>query len=76
MIVKGLWATVTNGRIVTSSLGRSLDDFSAVCWLYGKYLHETLGYPIGLVESCHGSTSVETWSSPDALQMCGWEYSL
>ncbi|XP_062417050.1 sialate O-acetylesterase isoform X2 [Pungitius pungitius] len=46
-------------------------DFSAVCWLFGRYLHETLRYPIGLVESCWGGTPVEVWSSPRALQQCG-----
>ncbi|KAM8903262.1 sialate O-acetylesterase-like [Spinachia spinachia] len=46
-------------------------DFSAVCWLFGRYLHETLRYPIGLVESCWGGTPVEAWSSPRALRQCG-----
>ncbi|KAK2169934.1 hypothetical protein NP493_1171g00022 [Ridgeia piscesae] len=58
-----------------SSLGGSWTFFSAVCWLYGKYLHETLGYPIGLVESCWGGTMVEAWSSPDALKQCGLKMS-
>ncbi|XP_068440734.1 sialate O-acetylesterase [Clinocottus analis] len=46
-------------------------QFSAVCWLFGRYLYETLQYPIGLVESCWGGTPVEVWSSPRALQRCG-----
>ncbi|XP_069138696.1 sialate O-acetylesterase-like isoform X2 [Argopecten irradians] len=45
--------------------------FSAVCWLYGKYLYQKLGYPIGLVNTCWGGTPVEAWSSPDALAKCG-----
>ncbi|KAJ8368838.1 hypothetical protein SKAU_G00088660 [Synaphobranchus kaupii] len=47
--------------------------FSAVCWLFGRYLYKTLGYPVGLVESCWGGTPVEAWSSPQALQKCGLE---
>nr|XP_056716641.1 sialate O-acetylesterase [Euleptes europaea] len=45
--------------------------FSAVCWLFGRYLYETLQYPIGLVESSWGGTPVEAWSSPKALRKCG-----
>ncbi|XP_015284889.1 PREDICTED: sialate O-acetylesterase [Gekko japonicus] len=45
--------------------------FSAVCWLFGRYLYETLQYPIGLVESSWGGTPVEAWSSRRALRKCG-----
>uniref|UniRef100_A0A3P9I405 Sialic acid acetylesterase n=1 Tax=Oryzias latipes TaxID=8090 RepID=A0A3P9I405_ORYLA len=50
---------------------RILSEFSAVCWLFGRYMFEKLKYPIGLVESCWGGTSVEAWSSPRALKQCG-----
>ncbi|KAF3693001.1 Sialate O-acetylesterase [Channa argus] len=52
---------------------RSVADFSAVCWLFGRYMYENLKYPIGLVESCWGGTPVEAWSSSRALQQCGLE---
>ncbi|XP_053385151.1 uncharacterized protein LOC128550329 [Mercenaria mercenaria] len=45
--------------------------FSAVCWLYGKYLYQHLKKPIGLLETSWGGTPVEAWSSPDALKKCG-----
>ncbi|KAM9113808.1 sialate O-acetylesterase isoform 2-T2 [Pangshura tecta] len=45
--------------------------FSAVCWLFGRHLFETLQYPIGLVESCWGGTCIEAWSSGRVLQECG-----
>lgn len=48
-------------------------EFSAVCWLFGRYLYKTLQYPIGLVESCWGGTPVEVWSSSRALKKCGLE---
>ncbi|KAM9853189.1 sialate O-acetylesterase [Aulostomus maculatus] len=48
-------------------------QFSAVCWLFGRYMFEQLKYPIGLVESCWGGTPVEAWSSSGALQQCGLE---
>ncbi|CAG2218688.1 SIAE [Mytilus edulis] len=44
--------------------------FSAVCWLFGKYLSSHVSYPIGLIESDWGGTPIEAWSSPDALQKC------
>lgn len=49
----------------------SLADFSAVCWLFGRYMNKILNYPVGLVESCWGGTPVEVWSSSRALQQCG-----
>ncbi|XP_049339723.1 sialate O-acetylesterase isoform X1 [Astyanax mexicanus] len=51
--------------------GKDFTHFSAVCWLFGRYLYETLQYPVGLVESCWGGTPIETWSSPRVLQKCG-----
>ncbi|XP_022055368.1 sialate O-acetylesterase isoform X2 [Acanthochromis polyacanthus] len=51
----------------------ALREFSAVCWLFGRYMHDKLKYPIGLVESCWGGTPVEAWSSTRALQKCGLE---
>lgn len=50
---------------------KNVAPFSAVCWLFGRYLYETLQYPIGLVESCWGGTDVEAWSSSNALKQCG-----
>ncbi|XP_068173232.1 sialate O-acetylesterase [Antennarius striatus] len=52
---------------------RGISQFSAVCWLFGRYMYETLKYPIGVVESCWGGTPVEAWSSTRALQQCGLE---
>ncbi|MGH0178966.1 UNVERIFIED_CONTAM: hypothetical protein FKN15_000417 [Acipenser sinensis] len=46
-------------------------QFSAVCWLFGRYLYEKLQYPVGLVESCWGGTPVEAWSSHRVLHRCG-----
>lgn len=53
----------------------NLSGFSAVCWLFGRYLYKSLKYPIGLVESCYGGTPVEAWSSSRVLQQCGLEHS-
>ncbi|XP_023557289.1 sialate O-acetylesterase isoform X2 [Octodon degus] len=44
---------------------------SAVCWLFGCYLHDTLQYPIGLISSSWGGTPIEAWSSERSLKACG-----
>ncbi|XP_006997757.3 sialate O-acetylesterase [Peromyscus maniculatus bairdii] len=44
---------------------------SAVCWLFGRYLYDTLQYPIGLVSSTWGGTPIEVWSSRRSLEACG-----
>ncbi|KAL3884166.1 hypothetical protein ACJMK2_030386 [Sinanodonta woodiana] len=49
---------------------RSLGGFSAVCWLFGKYLYQHIHWPIGLIESAWGGTMIEAWSSHDALAKC------
>lgn len=63
-----------NTAFLTSS-AENLAGFSAVCWLFGRHLFESLKYPIGLVESCYGGTPVEAWSSSRVLQQCGLENS-
>ncbi|XP_018554421.1 sialate O-acetylesterase [Lates calcarifer] len=57
----------------TVPTAKNLNEFSAVCWLFGRYMYDILKYPIGLVESCWGGTPVEAWSSSRALQKCGSE---
>ena len=45
---------------------------SAVCWLYGRMVHEALGgRPLGLIATSYGATAIEHWMPPQALQDCG-----
>lgn len=61
----GLRWTVASNDTVASGAN------SAVCWLYGRMIHEGLGgRPIGLVHTSWGGTSIEWWSPPDALKEC------
>jgi sialate O-acetylesterase len=46
----------------------TIGSFSATAYFFGKYLHETLGVPIGLISSNLGATSIETWMSVGALK--------
>jgi sialate O-acetylesterase len=44
---------------------------SAVCWLYGRMIHQALGgRPIGLIATSWGGTSIEVWTPPKALHDC------
>ncbi|XP_070188894.1 sialate O-acetylesterase-like [Littorina saxatilis] len=47
-----------------------LPQFSAVCFLFAEYLQSHLNYPIGLVDSAWGGTSIEAWTPHDAVQSC------
>ncbi|XP_069138669.1 sialate O-acetylesterase-like [Argopecten irradians] len=67
--IKQYWSVASSDSIGGTDV--EWGYFSAVCWLYGKYLYQKLGYPIGLVNTCWGGTPVEAWSSPDALLKCG-----
>jgi sialate O-acetylesterase len=45
---------------------------SAICWLYGRMIHEALGgRPLGLIATSYGATAVEHWMPPQALEDCG-----
>lgn len=46
--------------------------FSAVCWFFGRTLHDALGgnVPMGLISDNWGGTPIQHWSSPDALAAC------
>ncbi len=44
---------------------------SAVCWLYGRMIHQALGgRPIGLIATSWGGTFIELWMPPKALLDC------
>ena len=50
-----------------------LKFFSAVCFLYARYMTDQLGDPnkvFGLIESDWGGTRIEPWMSPEALEAC------
>ncbi|KAG7278504.1 hypothetical protein CRUP_004113 [Coryphaenoides rupestris] len=54
----------------------SVEQFSGLCWIYGRLMYATLKHPIGLVQSCWGGTIVEAWSSPRALHQCGLDHDM
>ncbi|MDB5351903.1 MAG: hypothetical protein JWN86_3150 [Planctomycetota bacterium] len=42
-------------------------QFSAVGYLFGRQLHQTLDVPIGLIDNSWGGSSCETWIKKDVL---------
>jgi sialate O-acetylesterase len=51
--------------------GPDWNYMSAVCWLYGRMIHEALnGRPIGLIATSWGGTPIEYWAPPQALHDC------
>jgi sialate O-acetylesterase len=51
--------------------GPSFIYMSAVCWLYGRMIHEALGgRPIGLVVTSWNGTAIELWMPTKALEDC------
>jgi sialate O-acetylesterase len=55
----------------------SVTPFSATAYFFGKYLYETLGVPVGLIETCWGGTIAEAWTSEASLrQMHDFDSSL
>ena len=51
--------------------------FSAVAWFFGRDVYDALAaagtpVPLGLVSDNWGGTAIQAWSSPAALEACGW----
>ena len=46
---------------------KSIGQFSAVGFGFGKELQETLGVPVGLIDASYGGTPVEGWLSAEYL---------
>jgi sialate O-acetylesterase len=48
---------------------KTIPEFSAVGYFFGKHLHEKLNVPIGLINTSWGGTPVESWTSQKTLKM-------
>lgn len=47
---------------------KSVRDFSAVGYFFGRRLHQTLGVPIGLIDDSWGGSACEAWVRRDLLE--------
>jgi sialate O-acetylesterase len=46
----------------------SAKSFSAVGFLYGRYIHEILGVPVGLIDNSWGGSAAEAWVRRESLE--------
>lgn len=46
----------------------NIADFSAVAYIFGKELNETLNIPIGLIHTSWGGTPIESWIDENSLK--------
>ncbi|MBO4994599.1 MAG: sialate O-acetylesterase [Muribaculaceae bacterium] len=49
---------------------KSVSDFSAVGYFFGRMIADAVDIPIGLIATDWGDTKVETWMPLDALKQC------
>lgn len=45
----------------------TMQDFSAIAYLFATRLHEELGVPVGVIDCAWGGTPAEAWTSAQAL---------
>ena len=46
---------------------QTVGDFSAVGYLFGRQLHETLGVPVGLIDNAWGGSAADAWVKREKL---------
>lgn len=56
---KGQWAAAT---------AQTAKSFSAVGFLYGRYIHEIVGVPVGLINNAWGGSAAEAWIRRETLE--------
>lgn len=55
----GQWETVTP---------KTIGDFSAVGYYFGRQIHQTIGVPIGLIDNAWGGSAAEAWVPSETLK--------
>jgi sialate O-acetylesterase len=63
------WAVASK---TTVAIGNTFGVFSAVCWVFGRTVHDGLGgtVPVGLISNNWPGTTVEDWSTTASVQQC------
>lgn len=58
----GSWKTATSNNV---------GDFSAVCYFFARELQPHIDVPIGLISATWGGSSIDAWSSTEAMVAAG-----
>jgi sialate O-acetylesterase len=59
---KGQWEAATPAKAET------VRQFSAVGYLYGRYLHQILNVPVGLIDNAWGGSAAEAWVRRETIE--------
>lgn len=51
-----------------ASTPESASGFSAVGFLFGRYIHEIVGVPVGLIDNAWGGSAAEAWIRRESLE--------
>jgi len=65
--IEGTW-------MVNSTKG--VAECSATAYFFARYIQDVLEVPVGIVVSCWGGSSIETWMSPEAVKSAAPELPL
>lgn len=70
------WSVASNETVVKPDQTSEWDYYSAVCWFTLRHLFDELDgkIPLGGVVQAFGGSSIQFWSSPEAIQVCGDVY--
>jgi sialate O-acetylesterase len=65
-VVAGKPQTDVEGQWVVAS-PETVGNFSAVGYFFGRDLHRTMKFPVGMIDSSWGGTEAEAWTSAEAV---------
>ncbi len=77
-IAKGDWPLIRQNSFPRGRRGwlpitpDVMPEISAVPYFFGRLLHQELKVPVGILIRANGGTTVEQWSSPEALSRTVW----
>ena len=74
LTVEQNWTVASSKSVAApAAAGIQFGVFSAVCWIFGRTIHDGLGgkVPVGLVSSNWPGTRLEAWTPAPAFALCG-----
>lgn len=47
---------------------QTVDTFSAVAYFFARKIHQATGYPVGIINSSWGGTTIESWTKKEVIE--------